>query len=79
MKANSTKEVAFGGLTSPTARAADFGYYGEGRTVIANLRELVSGNYVSPENPAHPMVVLQTLPKLDENTDLPNGGTQRPG
>lgn len=74
MKANTTKLVDFSGITSATSRAADLSYYGRGRTVFANLRESVGGNYVSPENPAKPMAVLQTLPKLDENTDLPNGG-----
>jgi Tol biopolymer transport system component len=74
MKPNTTKYVEVTGLTGPTSRNPDNSFYGWSHRVIANLREGTNGNFTSPENPAHPIVVLEALPKLDENTNLPNGG-----
>jgi hypothetical protein len=73
--------VPIGSFTSPTDTLGD-GFEGRARTVFAYLREKVGVTWTDPENPTRPATVLQTLPKLDENTNLPNGGvpiTDAPG
>ena len=58
--------------TSPAVTTQADGFKGLGWTVRALLREQVSGNYVNQGNPTD---ILQSAPKLNENTQLPNGGT----
>lgn len=65
--------IPAGSFTSPTERL-EGGFKGRGRTVYAHLREQKAGAWASPEDPPMPATLLQTLPQLDENTPLPNGG-----
>ena len=74
---NSSTVVPIDSHTAPFLVAAE-GFAGRGWTVLANLRENTAGTWASPESPSHPAVVLQTLPRLDENTNLPNGGIPIP-
>ncbi len=78
LAASSNTLVPISGFTSPTERMGE-GFAGRARTVFAHLRELNAGIYVSPENPPRPAIVLRVLPKLNENTDLPNGGVPLTG